>query len=400
MPLPRGRKRGRLQRQTAAARSIRQRPLVISLDGASSSDEARSPSPCPTEVTSKTQMQLTLSPNVFGRGIMSDSDSDCLEVESMRASPKTKEVNCADDDELFCSDSVVDLYDVDYKSYRMQVMKTAAKEISALKKSNILDSNEQPDECEDPSQFHNEQDDDVCLVEEVKEENTILEAPVSPTLLDLKVPKKSKIKKNRNTKKALNCLKALSKEYEKEKLIEDSINLSITTLLGEDDDNPEITLRVKWGSDYLRMPLKVLQKFSHLYQELAERFSVSVSQIVLSYKDKVISSELCPKDLGITIADIIEGGIQSKASDNTQMLENNGPDSVCLKIQNADRKGAISIFINRYDKMIVMMHRYADEKNINIDKLKFLFDGEILNPSDTPQSLDLDGGECIDVYEN
>jgi hypothetical protein len=30
--------------------------------------------------------------------------------------------------------------------------------------------------------------------------------------------------------------------------------------------------------------------------------------------------------------------------------------------------------------------------------LKFSFDGELLNPNETPVDLDLEGGECIDLY--
>lgn len=94
-----------------------------------------------------------------------------------------------------------------------------------------------------------------------------------------------------------------------------------------------------------------------------------------------------------------EGGIESKAScDRVEAVGEKNPDSVCLKVQNADRKGMLNINISRYDKMSVLMHKYAKEKNVNLEKLKFLFDGEILDPNETPVDLDLDGGECIDVY--
>lgn len=48
-----------------------------------------------------------------------------------------------------------------------------------------------------------------------------------------------------------------------------------------------------------------MQKFSHVYQMLAERFSVGVSQIVLSHNDKIINPELYPRELGLKVADII-----------------------------------------------------------------------------------------------
>lgn len=46
------------------------------------------------------------------------------------------------------------------------------------------------------------------------------------------------------------------------------------------------------------------------------------------------------------------------------------------------------------------MHKYAEEKQLKLDKLRFMFDGEQLNPNSTPSSLELEGGECIDVYDH
>ena len=45
-----------------------------------------------------------------------------------------------------------------------------------------------------------------------------------------------------------------------------------------------------------------------------------------------------------------------------------------------------------------LMEAYARKKNLILTNLKFKLDGEILDPNDTPQMLDLEGGECIDVY--
>jgi len=44
------------------------------------------------------------------------------------------------------------------------------------------------------------------------------------------------------------------------------------------------------------------------------------------------------------------------------------------------------------------MNEYAEKKGVEVSSLRFMFDGETLDPQDTPISLDLEGGECIDVY--
>ena len=48
--------------------------------------------------------------------------------------------------------------------------------------------------------------------------------------------------------------------------------------------------------------------------------------------------------------------------------------------------------------MVVLMESFAKRKNVNIDSLQFRLDGENLDVNDSPKALDLEGGECIDVY--
>ena len=49
--------------------------------------------------------------------------------------------------------------------------------------------------------------------------------------------------------------------------------------------------------------------------------------------------------------------------------------------------------------MVVLMESFAKQKNVNIGSLQFRLDGENLNVNDSPKTLDLEGGECIDVYQ-
>lgn len=84
---------------------------------------------------------------------------------------------------------------------------------------------------------------------------------------------------------------------------------------------------------------------------------------------------------------------------STQPHITQAPDSIALKVQNSNHKATITIHIGKSDKMKILMHRYAELNKAKLEDLKFFFDGERLNPNDTPKSLDLDGGECIDVYQ-
>ena len=50
--------------------------------------------------------------------------------------------------------------------------------------------------------------------------------------------------------------------------------------------------------------------------------------------------------------------------------------------------------------MQVLMNMYAEREKVDLSSLTFKFDGELLNGTETPRNLELEGGECIDVHNN
>ena len=70
-----------------------------------------------------------------------------------------------------------------------------------------------------------------------------------------------------------------------------------------------------------------------------------------------------------------------------------------FKLQNANRKETVEVQISKYDTMNILMSKYAQTKSLDLSTLKFRFDGENLDPSETPETLELEGGECIDVFK-
>ena len=49
--------------------------------------------------------------------------------------------------------------------------------------------------------------------------------------------------------------------------------------------------------------------------------------------------------------------------------------------------------------MQLLMNSYADKENLKLNSLVFKLDGEILEGAESPRTLELEGGECIDVYQ-
>lgn len=278
-------------------------------------------------------------------------------------------------------------FSCDYKVQREKALTTALKEIKKLDKK--------------PS-TRIDQSDDCMAISDSPVLGLDMESP-DQNLLNLNVSLTSPVKVNKS--KLIKRSKKMTKAQKDLKEVDETMSLNQSTndisILSDDEEceNSSIMLLIKWESSYIRWPLRKFQKFSSVYQEIADRFNLDVAQVLLCHSDKVISPDKCPKDLNLKIGDIIEGGIQSKASVNGKgVVTTHSSDSIPLKIQNSEKKGTVTIYINRQDKMIELMHRYAEEKHVKLENLRFSFDGEKLDPGDTPETLDLEGNECIDVF--
>lgn len=52
----------------------------------------------------------------------------------------------------------------------------------------------------------------------------------------------------------------------------------------------------------------------------------------------------------------------------------------------------------RFQKLSVAMVKFSEEIEVPLSRLKFYFDGDLVDSESTPVSLDLEGGECLDVH--
>lgn len=98
---------------------------------------------------------------------------------------------------------------------------------------------------------------------------------------------------------------------------------------------------------------------------------------------------------------IPEGGVTTCIDMKSALAQEKlslGVDEIELKIQRKGHKERISMRIKKNQKMRVLMFKCAEYLELPEEKLKFSFDGESLNPNETPVDLDLEGGECIDLY--
>jgi len=97
--------------------------------------------------------------------------------------------------------------------------------------------------------------------------------------------------------------------------------------------------------------------------------------------NKSLSAEGLPNEVHLDAVDLVQGG-----------------PSIKLKFRVYGKANDITtLSIPMKGKFVSIMGRFAQKKNLSVSQCKFIFDGETLNQNSTPEGLDLEGDEIIDV---
>lgn len=84
---------------------------------------------------------------------------------------------------------------------------------------------------------------------------------------------------------------------------------------------------------------------------------------------------------------------------NTLSKDESNDEDICnIKVQTANKKQSLTIPLKKDEPFKMLFANCAEQFGVKENNLKLYFDGEQINPSDTPESLDLEGEACIDLH--
>nr|CAD7568115.1 unnamed protein product [Timema californicum] len=163
-------------------------------------------------------------------------------------------------------------------------------------------------------------------------------------------------------------------------------------------------------TDEVSLPVKpspviidnLYQPITSIFQHFAKAEGVSEDRICFEWEGKYPRITDTPDSLGIEYLAMFDGGTAAPTGANTRAASparsKLDANTLELKVQRKGVKRPMMVRIKKTDQMIVLMVQCAEQLNLPLDKLKFSFDGEDVNKSDTPAYLELEGGECVDLF--
>ncbi|XP_062123526.1 DNA repair protein Rad60 isoform X2 [Drosophila sulfurigaster albostrigata] len=167
-----------------------------------------------------------------------------------------------------------------------------------------------------------------------------------------------------------------------------------------DFDNPEIDVNLSWQGEIQMYKLRQYQKFAQLFKEISERNNVPVDDIVINMDANLIKPQQTPKDVGLKVFHILNGypfASGNKPAEPTKHVDlYTKPKKFQLKVQGDRWKRPLIILMNKTDSFKVLYIKCAEEMECSVDDFKLFFDGELLEPDDTPRNQEMEGNEMID----
>ncbi|KAH0535494.1 uncharacterized protein CG4449 [Cotesia glomerata] len=163
------------------------------------------------------------------------------------------------------------------------------------------------------------------------------------------------------------------------------------------DDESSIEVKIRWTSrDVKRFHLGKDENFSKIFEYFANFAKVSESQILITRGDDIIMPSDTPSSINLKIINILEGGIIDKNMVDNVVSEK-VTEPVCkIKIQTGAKKG-LSFDLKPTEPFQKLFEYCAEQNNVSVSKVKCFFDGDVIEPTDTPEALDMEDQACIDL---
>lgn len=142
--------------------------------------------------------------------------------------------------------------------------------------------------------------------------------------------------------------------------------------------------------------------FQEILNQIADENACPMSAVLLSLKERRVEPTDTPASLGLGIADLFEcfidqsWKIEKAKQEETRLAKEN---QLELKFQTQDRRSAVTLMVTKSMTFEEIRTIYVEKRSDKVEpsRVRFVFDGENVELDSSPEDLDMDNGDCIDV---
>lgn len=161
----------------------------------------------------------------------------------------------------------------------------------------------------------------------------------------------------------------------------------------QDSDDRTINIKVKRLGRVEQFPAKRSLQFGNLFEQISERFDVSVHRIQLYLDERLVDRKETANSMNLRRGDIF--ALLLKSDEDTDTAG-----KIELNLIDGTRKKLV-FYARPYDQAQAIVDFYkAQTNNASSKKIKLRFDNEDMCLADKIDSFDLESGDQIDVIES
>ncbi|KAH8382675.1 hypothetical protein KR009_004811 [Drosophila setifemur] len=173
------------------------------------------------------------------------------------------------------------------------------------------------------------------------------------------------------------------------------------------DENPIMEVAMSWLGEIQVYKLRKHQKFQHMFQEVAKRNQVDEDKVSIDKYYTFIGRNDTPHGIDLKSFHTLSGHATNTNNNITKNINPNKeynlealmrkPVKFQLKVQTNKMSRPLVLHMNRKDPFKILYIKCAEELDCDARQIKLFFDGEFLDPEDTPINQDMEGNELIDL---
>lgn len=161
-------------------------------------------------------------------------------------------------------------------------------------------------------------------------------------------------------------------------------------------ENYEMSILIRWNGKYEKFTHRRHQKFEDIMKCLAEREKVDIKNICLDFEEKFLESDETPHSIDYKAGKFICGRVLALDNSKIQKAKKD-PNLINIKIQSQSFKKPLSMKIMKNEPMKIVIIKLAEELKCKPEKIHFKFDGDKITGDQTPEDIEMEGGEILDL---
>lgn len=166
------------------------------------------------------------------------------------------------------------------------------------------------------------------------------------------------------------------------------------TNLSYDQDDYDFNLKLTLNGVYKQFRTTYGTKLSDALKDLLHETRSQGRELVITSQFESVSLDETPRTLKLTPGDILK----AIEVTNHPSSSGNNPNLITVKLQDGHRKHTKEFRILKNQPTLELKKSYAKEFNLdNIDKIRLMFDGDVMDDNSTADDLEIEDDCVIDV---